>query len=185
MTSSLGFFFSRATILRASSKGHAFECSANSRKEAAISATDITFSARGHYESGAPRSNCHLERTDRKIAQPQVGETAVFPQAEQRPIESAAQHLIILADGDADAFAEIAALEVRAAEKFAAFARGAAVEPKGKRNAVAENKVDLAFHQSRACCFRVRIGMQFGFGEQRFQVCLVSGAGDHSDFLAL
>jgi hypothetical protein len=43
--------------LRASSNGQAFDCSANSRSDAAFSATDIVFSARGHYESGAPRSN--------------------------------------------------------------------------------------------------------------------------------
>jgi hypothetical protein len=40
----LGLRLSRATILRASSNGQAFDCSAISRKGAAASVTDIMFS---------------------------------------------------------------------------------------------------------------------------------------------
>ena len=46
MTSSFGRFFSRATIFFASSNGHAFDCSASARREAAVatSVKDMSFS---------------------------------------------------------------------------------------------------------------------------------------------
>src|SRR5688500_16631697 len=55
MTSSFGLRFSRATILRASSNGHAFEFSASSRKLAMVSATDIGFSGRADSRKRAAR----------------------------------------------------------------------------------------------------------------------------------
>src|SRR5580698_2525792 len=61
-----------------------------------------------------------LERTHRKIAQPQVGIAAPFPEPEQRPVQSLPQHVIALAHGDADALAEIAALDEWTAAEGAA-----------------------------------------------------------------
>src|SRR5712671_6280997 len=62
-----------------------------------------------------------LKRTDRKIAQPQIGVAALFPEPEQRPVERLPQQIIALAHGDADALAEIAALDEGPAGERAAF----------------------------------------------------------------
>ena len=56
-----------------------------------------------------------------------------------------------LRDRDADAFAEIAAVEIGPAAECAAAGRGRAVEPERQRDAVAEQQVDLAaLQRSRA-----------------------------------
>src|SRR6476620_11061085 len=57
------------------------------------------------------------ERTDRKIAQPQIREAAFFPDPEQRPVQRRPQQIVALADGDADTFAEKAALDKGAARE--------------------------------------------------------------------
>src|SRR5450631_249993 len=69
------------------------------------------------------------ERTHRKIAQPQIGVAALFPDPEQRPVQSLPQQVVALAHGDADALAEIAAFDKRPAGERAAFARIGAVDP--------------------------------------------------------
>src|SRR6195256_3774765 len=55
-----------------------------------------------------------LERADGKIAQPQIGVAAFFPEPEQRPVQRLPQQVVALANRDADALAEIAALDKRA-----------------------------------------------------------------------
>src|ERR1700760_1632120 len=62
-----------------------------------------------------------LERTDRKITQPQIGIAAFFPDPEQRPVQRLPQQVVALAHGDADALAEITALDKGPARKRAAF----------------------------------------------------------------
>src|SRR6201987_3930308 len=85
-----------------------------------------------------------LERAHRKIAQPQIGVAAFFPDPEQRPVQRLAQEIVALAHRDADALAEIAALDERPAGEGAAFTRIRAVDPEGERDGVAEDQVDLA-----------------------------------------
>src|SRR5947207_9993027 len=98
MTSSLGCCLSRATILRASSNGQAFECSAISRIPAAwASMVDINISV--------PLRGAKSKRADGKIAQPQIGETSLLPYPEQRPVQSKPDRIIALAHGDADTLA--------------------------------------------------------------------------------
>src|ERR1700742_2725303 len=52
-----------------------------------------------------------LEWADRKIAQPQVRIAAFFPDPEERPVQRLPQQVVALAHGDADALAEITALD--------------------------------------------------------------------------
>src|SRR4051812_39890292 len=78
---------------------------------------------------GPSRNDAASERTDGKIPQPQVSEAAFFPDPEQRPVQRRPQQIVALADGDADALAEIAALDKRPARERAAFARIGAVDP--------------------------------------------------------
>ena len=47
------------------------------------------------------------ERTDRKIAQPHVGEAAALPQPEQRPVESLPQRLVAAPHRDADVIRDL------------------------------------------------------------------------------
>src|SRR2546423_2622752 len=84
------------------------------------------------------------KRTHRKIAQPQVGVAAFFPEPEQRPVQRLPQQIIAFADGDADALAEIAALDERPARECAAFARVRSADPERQRDRVAKNEIDLA-----------------------------------------
>src|ERR1700691_3007294 len=98
MTSSFGRWASRATILRASSNGHACDCSASSRKLGDVSIAAVGIDA-------AFRFLRLSERADGEIAEPKVRVAALFPLAEQRPIERLAQHIVAALDGDADAFA--------------------------------------------------------------------------------
>src|SRR3954465_7848667 len=85
-----------------------------------------------------------LERADREIAQPQVGEAAFFPNPEQRPVQRLAQQVVALAHADADALAKKTALDEGAAGEGAAFAAIRAVDPERQRNGVTEDQVDLA-----------------------------------------
>src|ERR1700690_3510736 len=85
-----------------------------------------------------------LKRAHRKIAQPQIGVAAFFPKPEQRPVQRLPQQVVALAHGDADAFAEIAALDKRPAGEGAAIAGIGAVDPERQRDRVAENEIDLA-----------------------------------------
>src|ERR1700675_3804564 len=85
-----------------------------------------------------------LERTDGKIAQPQIGEAAFFPDPEQRPVQRLPQQIVAFADADADALAEIAALDKGPARERAAFARIGAVDPERQRDRIAEDEVDFA-----------------------------------------
>src|ERR1700728_4470404 len=62
----------------------------------------------------------NLERTDGKIAQPQVGVAAFFPDPEQRPVQRLPQQVVALAHGNPDALAEIAALDEGSAREGAA-----------------------------------------------------------------
>src|ERR1700688_4248441 len=91
--------------------------------------------------------NSLLKRADGKIAQPQIGVAAFFPEPEQRPVQRLPQQVVALAHGDADAFAEIAALDERAATEGAAVAGVGAVDPERQRDRVAENEIDFAAPQ--------------------------------------
>src|SRR5262249_55066857 len=122
----------------------------------------------------APRNDGEeaSERADREIAQPQVGVAAFFPDPEQRPVQRLAQQIVALAHGDADALAEIAALDKRPAREGAAFGRIRAVDPEGERDGVTEDQVDLA--AAKRCAQRVvtREGADFRIREHRLQILL-------------
>src|SRR5215204_112756 len=81
----------------------------------------ITVSNGGH-ASLCPPYEAASKRTNGKIPQPQIGEAAFFPDPEQRPVQRRPQQIVALADGDADALAEIAALDKGPARERAAFA---------------------------------------------------------------
>src|SRR5260370_38539633 len=99
------------------------------------------------------------------MAQPQVGEAALLPLPEQRPVQGLPQQVVAALDRDADALAEEAAFQERAAAEGAAAARIGAVEPEGERDAVAEQQIDVAVAQRRARRVGVRIGPYLGLGE--------------------
>src|SRR6201981_1986211 len=103
-----------------------------------------------------------LERAHREIAQPQIGVAAFFPDPEQRPVQRLPQQVVALAHGNADALAEIAALDERAAGEGAAIRRIGAVDPERQRDAVAEDEVDLAAAKREPRRLVIRIGMQLG-----------------------
>src|ERR1043165_5240005 len=125
-----------------------------------------------------------LERADREITQPQIGETALFPNPEQRPIERKPQRVVAALDRDADALAEIAALGERTADEHAAVRRVGPVEPERKRNTVAEQKIRLALAQRFARQLHGAVRLELGLGEEGFQIRLVRGAGDDRHLLA-
>src|SRR3954463_9008804 len=81
-----------------------------------------------------------LERADGKIAQPQIGVAALFPNPEQRPVQRLAQQVVAFAHGYADAFAEKTALDERPAAEGAAIAGIGAVDPECQRNRIAEDE---------------------------------------------
>src|SRR5882757_1894310 len=89
------------------------------------------------------------ERADRKIAQPQIGVAAFFPDPEQRPVQRLPQQVVALAHGDANALAEIAALDERPTREGAAIAGIGAVDPERQRDRVAKDEIDLAAPQSQ------------------------------------
>src|SRR5689334_10037758 len=115
-----------------------------------------------------PRQNVKSEgseRADRKIAQPQIGETAPLPDTEQRPVERLPQKIVAAPHRNADTFAEEPAFEIGAAAKFAAVRGVGAVEPESKCNAVAEQQVHLAPLQGKARGVGIGIRPQLGLGE--------------------
>jgi hypothetical protein len=84
-----------------------------------------------------------LERTDREIAQPQIGVAAFFPEPEHRPVQRLSQHIIAPLDADTDAFAEITALDEGTTAEGAAVAGIRAVDPECQRNRIAKNEIDF------------------------------------------
>src|SRR5467141_3857035 len=108
----------------------------------------------------------HLKRADREIAQPQVGEAALVPDPEQRPIEREPHRLVAFLHGDADTLAEVAAVEIGAAPEGAAVLGIGAVEPERERNAVAEQEIDIAALEREPRHVRARIGARLDLGEQ-------------------
>src|SRR5258707_13505081 len=94
--------------------------------------------------------NSLLKRADGKIAQPQIGVAAFFPEPEQRPVQRLPQQVVALAHRDPDALAEIPAFDERAAAEGAALARIGAVDPERQRDGVAENEIDFAAPQRLA-----------------------------------
>src|SRR5579864_4046532 len=125
-----------------------------------------------------------LERTDREIAQPEIGVAALFPKPEQRPVQGLPQQIIALAHGNPDSLAEIAAFDEGTAGERAALSRITAVDPEPKRDRIAENEIDLATPQRRAQAVVVGIGVQLCIGEHRLQIGLVRRAGDDADLPA-
>src|SRR4051812_39683751 len=91
-----------------------------------------------------------LERAHREIPQPQIGVAALLPDAEHRPVQGLAQHVVALAYGDANALAEETALDEGAAGEGAAIAGIRAVDPERERDGVAEDEIDLALAQGAA-----------------------------------
>src|SRR5438445_9743830 len=70
----------------------------------------------------SPRNDRMSKRADGKIAEPQIGVAAFFPEPEQRPVQRLPQQIIALADRNADALAEIAAFDEGPTREGAAFA---------------------------------------------------------------
>src|SRR5436305_10485134 len=70
-----------------------------------------------------------LERADGKIAQPQIGVAAFFPEPKQRPVQRLPQQVVAFAHRDSNALAEIPALDERTAAEGAALGRIGAVDP--------------------------------------------------------
>src|ERR1041385_4080154 len=101
-------------------------------------------------------ASARSERPDRKIPQHQIGVAALFPQAEQRPVQRLPQQVIALAYRNPDTLAEIAAFDERTAAEGAALGRIGAVDPERQRNGVAENKIDVAAAQRLPKRFIVR-----------------------------
>src|SRR3954462_6975301 len=99
-----------------------------------------------------------LERAHREIPQPQICVAALFPDAEHRPVQGLAQHVVALAHGDADALAEEPAFDEGAAGEGAAIAGIGAVDPERERDGVAEDEIDLALAQGAAHGVVVGIG---------------------------
>src|SRR5262249_42224946 len=101
-------------------------------------------SQRNQYSARSVVCRPSSEWADRKIAQPQVGEAALLPNPEQRPVEREPQRVVAALYRDPDALAEITALRERAADEGAAIGGIGAVEPERQRDAVPEQQVDLA-----------------------------------------
>src|SRR5690349_19504273 len=104
------------------------------------------------------------ERAHREITQPQIGVAALFPDAEQRPVQRLPEQVVALAHGDADALAEEAALDEGAAREGATIGGIGAVDPEGERDGIAEDEIDLAAAEREPQRLVIRIGMQFGVG---------------------
>src|SRR5215471_1988176 len=126
-----------------------------------------------------------LKRADRKIAQPEIGEEALLPEAEERPIERLPQRIVAALDRDADPFAEKAALGIGAADKEAAIGGFGAVEPKRECKSVSEHEIHLPPLQGLTGGLCGRIGPDLSLGEQGPQIGFVCGAGDDADLLCL
>src|SRR5437868_10768528 len=105
-----------------------------------------------------------LKRTHRKIAQPQIRVAAFFPDPEQRPVQRLPQQVVALAHGDANALAEIAALDERPTREGAAIAGIGAVDPERQRDRVAKDEIDLAAPQSQPRGVVVGVRAYLGIG---------------------
>src|SRR5262245_36133512 len=132
------------------------------------------------------RTRCRLagvletsKRTDRESAQPQIGKTALLPDPEQCPIEGKPDCVITLFDGNSDAFAEVAAVDVRPATEGTATLGIGAVEPEGEGDRIAEQEIDVAAPQRQPCHVRPRISANLDLGKQGLKICLMRRAGDH------
>src|SRR5580704_16172135 len=93
---------------------------------------------------GRPIYHPFLKRAHRKIAQPQIGVAAFFPDPEQRPVQRLPQQVVALAHGNPDAFAEKTAFDEWPARERAAIAGVGAVDPERQRDRVAKDEIDLA-----------------------------------------
>src|SRR5262249_62210650 len=74
------------------------------------------------------------KRTDGKIAQPQVGEVALLPDAEQRPVEREPDRVITALDRDADAVRGIVAVDIGPAAQRATCIGIGPVQPARQRD---------------------------------------------------
>src|ERR1043166_9094601 len=114
-----------------------------------------------------------LKRADWKISEPQIRELALLPDPEQGVVQRQPDRIVAAFDRDADALAEVAAVEIgTAAERTAVLGIGA-VEPERERDRVAEHQVDVAALEREAGDIGVRIGARLDLGEQRFEIGLV------------
>src|SRR5712691_8911507 len=104
------------------------------------------------------------KRTDRKIPQPQIGETAGFPDAIQGPVDAKPQRVVAALDGNPDAFAKIAAFDERPADEGAATAGTRAIKPERQRESVAEQQIHLAAPQRFAGRLGIAIAAQLRLG---------------------
>src|SRR4051812_7049942 len=84
------------------------------------------------------RSPLPSKWADREIAQPQVGEPALLPCAEERVVEHKAHRIVAAPDRNANTFAEITTVEERTAAKGATILRVGAIEPERERDGVTE-----------------------------------------------
>src|SRR5688572_14731890 len=120
-------------------------------------------------KSGNRFSTCS-EWADRKIAKPQVGEAALLPDPEQRPVEAEPHDVIAFLDRDPDALSEVAAVEIGPATEGATVLRIGAVEPESERYSIPEQQVDVAAPEREPGHLVVRIGKHLGLREQGLQV---------------
>src|SRR5262245_47237616 len=84
------------------------------------------------------------KRADREIAQPQICETPLFPQAEQCPVEGLPQQIVAAPHRYSDALTEEPAFKIGPTPEHTAVRRVGPIEPEGKRDPVTKQKVDFA-----------------------------------------
>src|SRR5262245_55644162 len=125
------------------------------------------------------------KRAEREIAQPQIGEAALLPRAEERPVQRQPHDIVAFLDRDSDPFAEIAAVDVGSAAKRTAIFGLRSVEPEGERDCIPEQKIDLAAPQCGPRRLVGRIGANLGLGKQSFKIRLVAGNGDEGTRFSL
>src|SRR5262249_38838360 len=124
----------------------------------------------GVRNSLATGGNRGAKRTDREIAQPQIGKKAPLPDPEQRPIERQAYVFIAFLDNNSDASAEGAAGGVGPAAKGTAILGIGAVEPERERDRIAEQEIDVAAPQREPRQVRARIGANLDLGKQGLKI---------------
>src|SRR5262249_3363171 len=125
------------------------------------------------------------KRTDREIAQPQIGKTALLPDPEQRPIERQPDRVISLCDTNAEASAEVASADGGPAAKGTAILGIGAVEPERERDRIAEQEIDVAAPQREPRQVRARIGANLDLGKQGLKISLMRCAAHHPHLLPL
>src|SRR5262249_44011598 len=116
------------------------------------------------------------KRADREVAEPQIGEPALFPIAKQGPAQSLPQQIIAAFDRNAHALAKIPALQKRAATEYAAAGGIGTIEPERQRDSVAEQKIDILVAQRFARGFRIGVRPHLGRGEHLLEESLMRGA---------